>query len=40
LKQGRVFYDGPRAQALSAGMLAKLFEMPSDVFAGVRSSSL
>jgi iron complex transport system ATP-binding protein len=40
LKQGRVFYDGCRQDALSPEMLAGLFDMPADVFAGVRSSSL
>jgi iron complex transport system ATP-binding protein len=38
LKQGRVFHDGPRAEALSAEMLAGLFEMPVEVFSAVSSS--
>ena len=38
LKQGRVFHDGPRAEALSAKMLAGLFEMPVEVFSAVSSS--
>jgi iron complex transport system ATP-binding protein len=38
LKQGRVFHDGPRAEALSAEMLAGLFEMPAEVFSAVSSS--
>jgi iron complex transport system ATP-binding protein len=38
LKQGRVFHDGPRAGALSAEMLAGLFEMPAEVFSAVSSS--
>ena len=33
LKQGRVFYDGVRTEALSPGMLSRLFEMPAEVFA-------
>ena len=34
LKHGRVFFDGPRERALSAEMLASLFEMPEDSFGG------
>jgi len=38
LKQGRVFYDGPRAHSLRPAMLAELFDMPPEVFAAVSSS--
>jgi iron complex transport system ATP-binding protein len=38
LKQGRVFYDGRRTEALSPSMLAALFEMPPEAFAAVSSS--
>jgi iron complex transport system ATP-binding protein len=38
LKQGRVFHDGARAEALSVKMLAGLFEMPVEVFSAVSSS--
>jgi iron complex transport system ATP-binding protein len=38
LKQGRVFYDGPRAEALAPPMLARLFDMPAEVFSAVSSS--
>ena len=38
LKQGRVYYDGPRAQALAPHMLAQLFDMPAEVFSAVSSS--
>jgi iron complex transport system ATP-binding protein len=38
LKQGRVFFDGRRADALSPQILARLFEMPADVFSAVSSS--
>jgi iron complex transport system ATP-binding protein len=38
LKQGRVFHDGPRAETLEPRMLARLFEMPVEVFSAVSSS--
>ena len=38
LKQGRVFHDGPRAETLEPLMLARLFEMPVEVFSAVSSS--
>jgi iron complex transport system ATP-binding protein len=40
LKQGCVFYDGPREKAVAPEMLARLFEMPAEAFADVRSFSL